>query len=218
MTLAIAPSLSAQSRQSATWADYLALRDDPQIDWRTIAFAHGWPWIDMGKEGPNHASFSDLLTAIFFLWALRHSREHFASCGRCLLEKLMTQDCAPDLVLYKGETIPRWRTGEPRRIDLTQHRGPDLVGEISDTTLSQDLDEQKHLYARLGVPEYWVIGVKGLRLFAFQLTESGQYQPCSDSRVLEGLAIRLIEQTPEKLPNSTNTGAAQWFARQLEGR
>ncbi|MBP0031090.1 MAG: Uma2 family endonuclease [Roseofilum sp. Guam] len=37
----------------------------------------------------------------------------------------------------------------------------DLVGEISDTTLSSDLDQKKHLYASFCIPEYWVIDVKG---------------------------------------------------------
>jgi hypothetical protein len=89
-----------------------------------------------------------------------------------LIEKPDTHACVPDLVLYKGENIPRWQPGEPRRIILNRHRLPDLVGEIADTTLSLDLDEQKQLYANLGIAEYWVIDVKGMRLFAFGLTEA----------------------------------------------
>ena len=44
-----------------------------------------------------------------------------------------------------------------------------LVGEISDPTLSTDLDEKKHLYAELGIPEYWVVDVQGKRVFCFHL-------------------------------------------------
>ncbi|MCU0525191.1 MAG: Uma2 family endonuclease [Elainella sp. Prado103] len=72
--------------------------------------------------------------------------------------------------------MPKWQPGEPRRIDLSRHRQPDLVGEIANTTLSLDLDEQKQLYASLGISEYWVIDVKGMRLFAFSLTASGIYE------------------------------------------
>lgn len=129
---------SPYQRHDATWQDYVAVRDSSDIDWRKIAFNKGWLWVDMGPEGPNHASFSDLMTAIFFVWAFLHADVVLQSYGRCLIEKPETHACAPDLVLYKGENISRWQPGEPRRIDLTRHRLPDLVGEIADTTLSLD--------------------------------------------------------------------------------
>ena len=163
MTIALEKSSqTTQHRQqnNATWQDYVAVRDSTEIDWQKIAFHQGWLWIDMGKEGPNHASFSDLMTMIFGFWAFLHPDMVLQSYGRCLIEKPKTQACAPDLVLYKGENIPRWRPGEPRRIDLSRHRLPDLVGEIADTTLSLDLDRQKQLYASLAIPEYWVIDIK----------------------------------------------------------
>lgn len=49
-------------RDGATWDDYVALRDNEGCDWNKIAFDEGWLWIDMGKEGPNHASCRDLIT------------------------------------------------------------------------------------------------------------------------------------------------------------
>jgi Uma2 family endonuclease len=204
---------------NATWDDYLTWRDNDDVN--KIAFhqlnpQQSWLWIDMGKEGPNHARFGDLLTAIFFIWAMVHPEETIDSFGRCLLEKPNTQVCAPDLVIYKGEHIPNWQPGQPRRIDLSRDRIPDLVGEISDTTLSQDLDEQKHLYASLGIPEYWVIATKSAQVFAFTLTASGQYKPCDTSKILTGLSIDLIEQTLDRLSRSTNTAAANWFMQQLQ--
>jgi Uma2 family endonuclease len=99
---------------------------------------------------------------------------------------------------------------------LSRHRLPDLVGEIADTTLSLDLDEQKQLYASLAIPEYWVIDVKGMRLFAFGLTERGVYAPIQTSQGLKGLPIALIEQTLERLTTDTNTAAAKWLMQQLQ--
>jgi Uma2 family endonuclease len=202
MTLSIPKPSQSTSYQKhrASWQDYLALRDNPDLDWCKIAFNKGWLWVDMGKEGPNHASFSDLVTAIFFVWAFLHPEVTLQSYGRCLLEKPETQACAPDLVLYRGENIPRWQPGQPRRIDLSCDRLPDLVGEIADTTLGIDLDEQKQLYATLGIPEYWVIDVKGMRVFAFGLSEEtgvATYQSLELSQVLTGLPIALLEQTLE---------------------
>lgn len=196
----------------ATWDDYCTLRDDPSLKHDKLSFNQGWLWVDMGGEGINHASFSDLLTGLLFLWAVQHPDQLFNSLGRCLLEKPQTQACAPDLVLYVGDNFPRWREGDPRRIDLSVWRVPDLVGEISDTTLASDLDEQKHLYEALGIPEYWVIDVKGERVFAFQLNEQGQYKECDQSRALAGLPITLLTEAVQKLSEGTNTSAAAWFA------
>lgn len=201
---------------NATWQDYVAIRDNPDIDWRKIAFYQGWLWVEMGTEGLGHSSFSDLITMIFGFWAFLHPEVVLQSYGRCLIEKPDTHACAPDLVLYKGEDIPRWKPGEPRRIILERHRLPDLVGEIADTTLGIDLDEQKQLYASLGIAEYWVIDVKGMRLFAFGLTATGTYQPITVSQVLTGLAIALVEQTLERLTTQTNTAAANWLMQQLQ--
>ena len=62
-------------QHDATWQNYIALRDSQATDWRKIVFYQGWLWADMGREGPNHASFSDLVTAIFFIWAFLHPDE-----------------------------------------------------------------------------------------------------------------------------------------------
>jgi Uma2 family endonuclease len=204
-------------RRDATWQDYVAVRDNPTLDVHKISFHQGWLLVDMGKEGPGHSSFSDLMTAVFFVWAFVHPDVVLQSYGRCILERPDTHACAPDLVLYKGDDIPRWQVGEPRRIILNRDRIPDLVGEIADTSLSIDLDEQKQLYASLGIPEYWVVDVKGTQLFAFGLSETGVYEEIQVSQVLPNLPIALVEQTLERLTTETNTAAANWLMRQLQG-
>jgi Uma2 family endonuclease len=210
------PTRLTLQRSNATWQDYVAIRDNPDLDWQKLSFHQGWLWVDMGKEGPNHASFSDLITIIFGFWVFLHPEVVLQSYGRCVIEHPETHACAPDLVLYKGDNMPKWQPGEPRRIDLRRHRLPDLVGEIADTTLSLDLDEQKRLYASLGIPEYWVIDVKGMQIFAFGLTELGHYETIEQSQTLTGLPIALLEKTLERLTTETNTAAANWLIQQLQ--
>jgi Uma2 family endonuclease len=60
---------------------------------------------------------------------------------------------------------------------------PALAGEVSDTTLTTNLDEKKHLYSGLGVPEYWVVDVEGGRVLAFQLQQDGRYQQSEPSKL-----------------------------------
>ena len=217
-TESLTQSSGISQRYDATWADYVAVRDNPELDCTNISFYDGWLFVDMGLEGPAHSSFSDLMTAIFFVWSFTNPDVILQSYGRCILELPDTHACGPDLVLYKGENIPRWKAGEPRRIVFNHDRVPDLVGEISDTSLSIDLDEQKRLYASLGIAEYWVIDVKGKQIFAFELTEDRIYKTIAISQVLTGLPIALIEQTLERLETETNTAAANWLMQQLQSR
>ena len=198
----------------ATWEDYITLRDAPIKERLKLAYNQGKLWVDMGGEGINHSIVSDLFTSLLFFWAVQRPEQVFTSLGRCLIEKPETQACAPDLVLYLGEDYPQCKPGEPRRINLTRWRVPNLVGEISDTTLADDLDQQKHLYEALGIPEYWVVDIRGQRVFAFQLQE-GKYQICTESLALNGLPISVLEETLKRLGEGTNTSAAAWFTQQI---
>ncbi|NDJ15850.1 Uma2 family endonuclease [Myxacorys almedinensis] len=201
--------------QSGTWNDYLALRDHPHLERLRIFFDQEWLWFEMGSEGINHSKFSNLLTMMTVLWKQRHPEQTISSLGGCQLEKVGKKACAPDLVIYLGDDVPQWGQGQRRFINLDESRVPDLVGEISDTTLATDLDEKKRLYASLGIPEYWVIDVRGSQILAFQLQETGNYELCDRSQAFSGLTIALLEQTVERLATEANTDAALWFAEQI---
>jgi Uma2 family endonuclease len=201
--------------QLASWDDYVAYRDDPNLERLRLFFNQGYLLVDMGSEGINHASISDLFPILFFIW-FRKIGQPFKSYGRCLIEKANHRAASPDQVIYVGKNYPQWREGEPRRINLNEWRVPDLVGEVSDTTLATDLDEKKHLYSGLGVPEYWVVDVEGGRVLAFQLQQDGRYQQSEYSKALEGLPIILLEETIKQLTQGTTDSAASWFAERVE--
>jgi Uma2 family endonuclease len=202
------------SWRNATWAEYLQQIENPSSEEQRVFFNSDTLWIDMGNEGINHSRFNELFSLLLFVWFSRQTNVQFDLLGGCVLEKPQTQGAAPDKVLYIGGNSPRWQTGEPRRVNLDRWRVPDLVAEISDTTLAADLDEKKQLYLALGIPEYWVIDVKGRQVWAFRLIED-KYQECSESVALAGLPISLIEQTLDRMDND-NGNVALWFAAQLQ--
>ncbi|WP_013321522.1 Uma2 family endonuclease [Gloeothece verrucosa] len=220
MTAAITPVISESSLNSlplwkpATWEDYLTYRDDPSPERIRLYFYNNHLLVDMGKEGIEHSSINSLFSMLLGFWFAQHPEQVFSLFNGCLLEKPNTQAGAPDLVLYIGEDYPRWQAGDRRYINLEENRVPNLVGEIADTTLATDLDEKKHLYAALGIPEYWVIDVRGKRVFAFIL-EEGIYKETDQSVALAGLPIHLLEQTLERLAQESNGSAATWFLQQI---
>jgi Uma2 family endonuclease len=201
------------SWQSATWTEYLQRVEHPRSDAEQVFFNLDTIWIDMGNEGINHSRFNKLLTMLLFTWLSRQADVKFELLGGCVIEKPTLQAAAPDEAVYIGGNSPRWKEGEPRRVNLEQWRVPDLVVEISDTTLAIDLDEKKQLYLALEIPEYWVIDVKGRQIFAFRLIDD-KYQQCTESVALAGLSIELLERTLAQMDND-NGNAALWFASQI---
>lgn len=199
----------------ATWEDYLAYRNAEIPERIRLFFDRDRILIDMGAEGINHSTVSDLFTLLIGFWFSRFAEQTAASFGRCLLEAANTQAAAPDLVLYIGEGVPQWQVGEPRLIDLNRWRVPDLIGEISDTTLAADLDEKKKIYAELKIPEYWVINIPGRQVFIFRLQENGKYKQCNESVALKNLPVALLEETLARLAEGTNISAALWFSQQI---
>lgn len=207
--------------QPATWEDYLAIGNDPDpmLDRVRVFFNEGYLFVEMGQEGINHALFSNIFPMLFLFWFTRKPEQiqTFKCLGRCVIEKPKKRGGAPDLVLYIGDGAPEWVEGEPRRINLDNWRLPDLVGEVSDTTIATDLDEKKRLYAALGIPEYWVIDIKGKRVLAFRLQEDGNYQQCGYSVALAGLPIALLDETLQRLSQGDHASAALWFSQQIGG-
>ncbi len=204
--------------QTATWEDYLAQRDRPydELNKQKIYFYQNRLALEMGAEGINHAKVSDLFTMLFFVLSMQ-SETPLYSLGRCLLEQPSTKSsAAPDLILYQGQTEPKWQAGDRRYLNLDECRIPALVGEISDTTIIHDLDEKKHLYAALGIPEYWVIDIQAQRVFLFVLNaEVGKYQASEASTILAGLQTSLLIAALKRLESEGNTQVAQWFSHQL---
>ncbi len=58
----------------------------------------------------------------------------------------------PDAIIVRGDTRD-YQNGHPTAKDIA------LVVEISDTTLERDRELKKQLYARAGIPVYWIINL-----------------------------------------------------------
>ncbi len=215
MTAIITTSSPIIIDRKATWKDYLHRIENPQSELECLFFNCGVMWIeDMDNEGIKHARFNKLFTMILYSWFVKQEDINFDLLGGCVLEKSPYQGAAPDEVLYIGEYFPPSPEVGSRRVDLNQCRVPDLVVEISDTTLSTDLDRKKQLYLALEIPEYWVVNVRGKQVIAFRLID-GEYEECIESVALAGLPIQLLEQTIDRI-DSHNGNAAMWFASQIK--
>lgn len=55
-----------------------------------------------------------------------------------------------------------------------------LLIEVSDSTLDIDLGRKADLYARHGIPEYWVVDIEGKRVLLHSGPGDGGYQVCDE--------------------------------------
>ena len=102
--------------------------------------------IAMAPVGPRHALAVDALTDL-----LSHA---LTPPARLRVQNPMTQNCdtepQPDIAVVRRP----WR-GYPR-----EHPGPGdifLLVEVADSTLAFDKGAKRILYARAGIPEYWLV-------------------------------------------------------------
>jgi len=86
----------------------------------------------------------------------------------------------------------------PPRIRPDKVRGPDtlLVIEVSDTTLREDLGIQADLYAKYGVPEYWVLDCNSRNLHV-------HLDPWPDGYALRRIVHPDESVSPQRLPQFT---------------
>jgi Uma2 family endonuclease len=219
----LSPSRNRQNSllnwQPASWDSYVRSRDQHEnaATSRVKLFFYKDALLvdDMGWEGINHATVRELFGFIFLFYFSQYPQRPITSLGGCLFEKEGKGAGSPDLVVYAGDNYPQWQAGESRKIDLEKWRVPDLVGEVSDTTLALDLDQKKQLYAAMGIAEYWVVDVRGQQVFLFLLDQHGQYREASESALLSGVSGSLLERTLLKLETMTNMEAANWFQQQI---
>ena len=135
--------------------------DDP------VELLEGWLVAKMPKN-PPHRAVTRLLRQV--LERLVPAEWYVDS-----QEPITTDDSEPepDVVVVRGET----------RHYLDRHPGPNDVGlviEVADTTLQRDRGFKKRLYARAGIPVYWIVNLSDNQCEVY--TEPSGPEPQPDYR------------------------------------
>lgn len=138
--------------------------------------------IDMPVEGVLHLSWKDELVRVLA-----------AALGR---EWRIIPDGTLHLSLEDAPTPDFYVVAREAPLKPVGAAAVPLVIEISDTTLSHDLGRKAEKYAQYGLPEYWVIDVKGRQTHVLTAPRNGAYH---------GLVAAPFETplTPAGLPDMT---------------
>ena len=87
--------------------------------------------------------------------------------------------------------------------------------EVAKTSLADDKGEKQLLYEELEVNEYWIIDVQNIQVIAFAV-ENGGSQKITQSQVLPGLAISLLEEAFRRTLQMNQSQVIAWLLSQFQ--
>jgi Uma2 family endonuclease len=198
---------------TATWDEYIQIIEKPDYEKAKGYYHNGCMKIEMPPVGNDHASDHTIVIVAVTLYA---AIKNIALNGKdnCTYRKIGSNEAQPDASFYIGENaavIP-WGTNI---IDLNSCPPPTLAIEVAKTSLSDDKGEKRLLYEELGVAEYWIVDVKNVKVIAFAI-ENGGSRRITQSQVLPGLAISLLEEAFRRTRQMNHNQVVAWLLAQFQ--
>ena len=128
----------------------------------------------------------------------------------CSYVKTGVQGCQPDISYYIGE-IAALAPRSSSIVSLDESPVPNLVIEISSSTLQDDLGKNRLLYEQLGTQEYWIVDVQEVKIIALEMLENGGSRQITQSNLLGGLAIADLEEALKLSRDKSQTEVGAWI-------
>ena len=205
--------LTTDTWVSATWDEYLENIDRPDYEKAKGYYHNGKYRIEMTPIGNDHSKDHSNIHTATSLFAIA-KKVAIDIRDNCSYRKAGIKEFQPDLSCYVGDNanvIP-WGVGV---VNLNKYPAPDLVIEVSNTSLSDDLGQKRLLYEDLQIGEYWVVDVQNVRVIAFAIENEGSRR-IKKSQVLTGLKIEILTEALQRSRNSNHTEVGSWLLEQFQ--
>jgi Uma2 family endonuclease len=198
---------------SAPWQEFVNIADAPDSSKLKSYYYNGKMRFEPMSTGSDHSK--DHMTIIMSV-GLFATLKGLPINGHndCSFRKKGYTEFQPDASYYVGanaDVIP-WGT---RIVDLDQYPLPDLVIEISDTSLADDLGTKRLQYEDLGISEYWIVNVQTMQIFAFTHGHDGSIRRIRESQVLTGLKLEILEQALQRSRQENQSATTAWLMEQF---
>ena len=197
----------------ASWEDYLKVLEENDLEKAKGYYYNGQYRLEMTPIGNDHASDQTIITYAINLYGTIKNL-NLVGKTTCSYRKAGYREVQPDLSYYVGNRVSAVPYGTSI-INLDRYPAPDLVIEVSKTTLSDDLGNKRLLYEELGVSEYWIVDVENVRVIAFKVSDGGS-QKISTSQVLIGLEIAILEEALRQTRHSDHSRVGRWLMEQFQ--
>jgi Uma2 family endonuclease len=194
------------------WEDFLGFADDPTLVNGRFYYDQGLMRIEMSPVGFAHGRDNTIISTLIILYATLRSIpiQGFTNAS---FRKFPLREAQPDLAFYAGGNLgfPAYNNSP---VDLNNLESPNLVVEVSASSLEDDKDRKLQLYQRMGVAEYWVVDVNQSAVLAFALTPTSQAE-IQESLVLPGLALDLVETALRRSRDEDDGAISRWLLREF---
>ena len=199
---------------TAPWQEFANIADAPDSAKLKSYYYNGKMRFEPMSTGSDHSK--DHMTIIMSV-GLFASLQNIPINGHdcCSDRKKGYTEFQPDASYYIGEkadAIP-WGT---RIIDLDQYPLPDLVIEISDTSIADDLGAKRLQYEDMGIAEYWIVNVQTMQIFAFAHGSDGSIRRIKESLVLAGMKLEILEQALQRSRQENQSATTGWLMEQFK--
>ncbi len=197
----------------ATWNEYTQVIEDPRLEKAKGYYYKGKMKIEMSPVGNDHSRDHSIVIYAVHLFAAINNID-LNGHDNCTYRKTGFEEAQPDVSYYIGknaDVIP-WGT---TIINLDRFPSPTLAIEVANTSLSDDKGEKRLLYEEIGVAEYWIIDVQNVEVIAFTI-ENGGSRRITQSQVLPGLAITLLEEAFRRTRQLNHGKVSAWLLSQFQ--
>jgi Uma2 family endonuclease len=195
------------------WDEYAQLIEDPAYAKAKGYYYQGHTRIEMLPVGFDHAKDHSVLTIAINLFVILKAIP-LTIADNCSYRKAGLRECQPDLSCYIGKRANSIPSGTSI-VNLDRFPAPDLVVEISKTTLLDDLGTKRSLYEALGVSEYWVVDVENAQIAAYAMNLDGS-QRIDQSQALPDLKIATLDEALQRARQYDQSAVGLWLMTQFQ--
>ena len=132
----------------ADWDWYISMIGSPDYEQHQGYYYDGYMRIEDMPTGADHASDNGLIYLAVTLFCMIKGIPIQGLIG-CSYRKFEIRECQPDISFYVGDRSKLAPTGRSV-VNLDEQAIPNLVIEISNTTLEDDLGAKRLLYEEIG--------------------------------------------------------------------
>jgi Uma2 family endonuclease len=206
--------LATNTWTEANWVTYINTIDSPVREKNCGYYYNGYMRIEDMPTGADHASDNGLIYLAVTLFCMVKGIPIQGLIG-CSYRKVEVRECQPDISFYIGDRANLAPTGKSV-VNLDDRAIPNLVVEISNTTLEDDLGAKRLLYEEMGISEYWVVDVQNSLIYAFEMFDRGSKR-IDTSIVLPNLSIATITEALNRSKETDQAQVGQWLMSQFQG-
>ena len=198
----------------ADWDTYTTIVESPDREKSRGYYHNGYMRIEDMPTGADHSRYHIIVTfAINLLCTIGGIAIN--GLDNCSYRKTGIRECQPDLSYYCGDRAKLAPIGKSV-VNLDEQATPDLVIEISNTTINDDLGAKRLLYEEMGVSEYWIVDVQNTLIYAFEIIDRGSRR-IDNSLVLSNLSIATITEALNRSKETDQAQVGQWLMSQFQG-